>query len=132
MKSAAAGDNAIFDAADATLTEDWDAIRSAALGHYGQIDVFINNAGISNLGMDDPTSIEDWQTLMEVNSTSVFLGLRAIIPAMIDSGAGAIVNASLLYAILGSYGHPDTMHQKVPFGLIQKLPRLHMVLKAFA
>jgi len=106
MKSAAAGDKAIFDAADVTLADDWDAIRSAALSHYGQIDVCINNAGISNLGMDDPTSIEGWQTLMEVNSTSVFLGSRAIIPAMIDSGGGAIVNASSLYGILGSYGHP--------------------------
>jgi len=106
QKIQAAGGKAKFIAADVTSAEDWDAIKSAALRHYGQIDILINNAGISHLGISDPTSIDGWQTLMNVNSTSVFLGSRAIIPAMIDSGGGAIVNVSSLYGILGSPGHP--------------------------
>jgi len=106
QKIQAAGGKAQFIAADVTSAEDWEAIKSAALSHYDQIDVLINNAGISNLGMDDPNSIDGWHRLMEINSTSVFLGTRAIIPAMIESGGGAIVNVSSLYGILGSHGHP--------------------------
>jgi NAD(P)-dependent dehydrogenase (short-subunit alcohol dehydrogenase family) len=105
-KIQAAGGKAIFIAADITSAKDWDTVRDAALSHYGQVDILINNAGISNLRMEDTTSIEDWHTLMEVNSTSVFLGSRTIIPAMIESGGGAIVNVSSLYGILGSPGHP--------------------------
>ena len=87
------------DVADATSVE---AMVRFALETYGRLDVAVNNAGVG--GEAKPTgeySIESWDRVIDVNLNGVFYGMRYEIPAMLQSGGGAIVNMA---SILGSVG----------------------------
>ena len=70
----------------------WSPTRSAA---YGKLNMLVNNAGIS-LGHDvEETTLEEWDHLMSVNATGVFLGMKHAIAAMKDCGERcSIVNRS--------------------------------------
>jgi NAD(P)-dependent dehydrogenase (short-subunit alcohol dehydrogenase family) len=76
---------------------------------YGRIDTFFNNAGIegSKTGawaLIPDLSLEDFNQILTVNSTGVFLGLKHVIPVMVAGGGGAIVNTSSINGIKGARG----------------------------
>jgi len=71
---------------------------------YGALHILYNNAGIfppEDAGATD-TPESTWDRVMEVNLKGVWLSCRYGIPAMLDSGGGAIVNVSSLVALMGS------------------------------
>ncbi len=75
-----------------------------ALSTYGGVHVLFNNAGIfpdDDGGILD-TPPETWQRVMEVNLKGVWLGCRAAVPAMLDSGGGSIVNVASFVALVGA------------------------------
>lgn len=75
------------------------------LAEFGGIDVLVNNAGISGPNM--PTweyPVEDWRRVLDINLTGVFLCCRAIVPHMIASGYGRIVNVA---SVAGKEGNPN-------------------------
>ena len=67
----------------------------------GQIDVLINNAGISSVGLLTDLSDEEWRKLVDTNLSSVFYFCRAVVPEMVKRKEGAIINVS---SIFGTYG----------------------------
>lgn len=78
-----------------------------ALEVFGRIDLFFNNAGVegSRSGAWCPIpdlSRADFEEVMAVNATGVFLGLKHVIPPMAAGGGGAIVNTSSIYGLKGS------------------------------
>jgi NAD(P)-dependent dehydrogenase (short-subunit alcohol dehydrogenase family) len=80
------------------------AMVAAAVGTYGGLHVLFNNAGIfpaDDGGILD-TPPETWQRVMEVNLKGVWLGCRAAVPAMLDSGGGSIVNVASFVALVGA------------------------------
>ena len=80
------------------------AMVRAAVETYGRLDVLFNNAGIfpdDDGGVLD-TPPETWQRVMEVNLKGVWLGCRAAIPAMLDSGGGSIINVASFVALMGA------------------------------
>jgi NAD(P)-dependent dehydrogenase (short-subunit alcohol dehydrogenase family) len=90
--------DAIFVRADVSKPEDCEAMVAAAISRYERLDIAFNNAGIG--GESNPTgaySVEGWQKVIAINLSGVFYCLRYQIPAMLNSGGGAIVNmASIL------------------------------------
>lgn len=91
---------AMFQTHNISEQDDWDAVAKATLDAYGQIDILINNAGIS--GSDpDLLSRDIWDAQMQTNATGTFLGLRTIIPHMQKAGRGAIVNISSISGVVG-------------------------------
>jgi NAD(P)-dependent dehydrogenase (short-subunit alcohol dehydrogenase family) len=90
--------DAIFVRADVSKPEDCEAMVAATLETFGRLDIAFNNAGIggeANLTAD--YSIEGWQKVIDINLSGVFYCMKYEIPAMLTSGAGAIVNmASIL------------------------------------
>jgi len=95
-----AGGEAIFQKLDVTREADWETLVSATISAYGQIDVLINNAGVSG-SHPDLLNMETWDEQMTVNAKGVFLGMRAVIPAMQKAGGGSIVNISSISGIVG-------------------------------
>ena len=86
---------------DVTSAESWAALRERAREKFGEPSVLVNNAGISPKhnglkldGLDIP--LPEWQAVLDVNLTGVFLGIQALAPAMKNAGYGRIVNMSSL------------------------------------
>ena len=72
--------------------------------HFGKLDVLVNNAGISASGYQDLLERPAWDTVMAVNATGVFLGMKYAVPAMRQAGGGSIVNLSSISGVVGQDG----------------------------
>jgi 3alpha(or 20beta)-hydroxysteroid dehydrogenase len=84
--------------------EGWNALVDEIVQTDGSLDVLINNAGIfrSNRLIDTPT--DEFELVMNINCTGVFLGMRTAAPAMIKGGSGSIVNISSLAGMRAAAG----------------------------
>ena len=89
---------------DVTSLESWqDALRATA--GAGPLDALVNNAG--TVGAYEPITeiaLEDWERVVRINQTSVFYGMRTVLPGMIERRRGAIVNVSSMWGIIGASG----------------------------
>ena len=78
----------------------WRILSDRVLSQSRSIDVLVNNAGIggSQLPLADE-GLDSWQRVIAVNQTGVFLGMRAVLPAMRAQKSGSIVNISSIWGI---------------------------------
>ena len=76
------GGNSIFFKIDVTKEDDWKNIINYTINKYGLLNILVNNAGISMAKDIEETTIEDWNRVMTVNATGVFLGTKYAILAM--------------------------------------------------
>ncbi|PWW05103.1 NAD(P)-dependent dehydrogenase (short-subunit alcohol dehydrogenase family) [Paenibacillus cellulosilyticus] len=84
--------------------EQWIGVVAATVEAYGKVDILVNNAGISfAVGMLD-TTVEQWDKVMNINLSSVFLGMKHVVPHMQHNKGGSIVNISSIAGITGSQG----------------------------
>jgi NAD(P)-dependent dehydrogenase (short-subunit alcohol dehydrogenase family) len=98
------GYNAIFRKLDVSSEADWAAAVAAAIESFGKLTTLVNNAAVfSNLGVDE-LSLDEWNKVIAVNLTGVFLGMKAVLPELERTGNGTIVNISSLYAIIATDG----------------------------
>ena len=93
---------AVFVRLDVTSEADWKNAVAETASRFGKLDVLVNNAGIYLRGFVEETAPEDWDRVMEVNAKGAFLGTRAAIPAMRDSGGGSIVNIASFNSLVGT------------------------------
>ena len=98
----ASGTESLYVRLDVTSEADWESAVSAVVDEFGALDVLVNNAGIYNRAPVEDTTLEEWERVMDVNSTGVFLGTKHAIPAMRKSGGGSIVNMSSVAGLVGS------------------------------
>lgn len=87
--------------ADMGRPDDVRRMIDETLARYGRIDVLVNNAGYGIPGTVVDTSDADWEALMAVNVTGVFVACKAAIPAMAREGGGVIVNVASVVATVG-------------------------------
>ena len=73
----------------------------------GQIAVLVNNAGINRAGPLDTVTEEDWDDIMAVNLKGPFLVSQEVLPMMVGTGGGRIINIA---SVSGLYGGPTTAH----------------------
>jgi NAD(P)-dependent dehydrogenase (short-subunit alcohol dehydrogenase family) len=84
----------------ASLARAVDLTRDA----FGGIDVLHANAGVHGEGTAMETTVEHWDRVLAVNLTGVWLSIRAVLPAMVERGGGAIVTTASVAALAGVPG----------------------------
>ncbi|MGD9864797.1 MAG: SDR family NAD(P)-dependent oxidoreductase [Pseudodonghicola sp.] len=98
----ASGGKAEFIKHDAASEADWNTVAATVKEKAGRLDVLVNNAGILILKPAHETEPDEWDKVFNVNVKGVYLGIRACVPLMKDSGGGSIVNISSIYGIVGA------------------------------
>jgi NAD(P)-dependent dehydrogenase (short-subunit alcohol dehydrogenase family) len=101
----AAGGDAMFVRLDVSSEEDWKRAIDETRAAYGKLNVLVNNAGVS-LGHDiEETTLDEWNEVMAINATGVFLGMKYAIGAMKDlEEPCSIINHSSIDGQVGEAG----------------------------
>ncbi len=97
------GDAVTFIEHDVTSEADWAAVTTAIVEADGRIDVLVNNAGIFKIARLLDTTLDEWNRMIAINQTGVFLGLQACGRIMKAQASGSIINISSV-AGLGGVG----------------------------
>jgi gluconate 5-dehydrogenase len=117
--AAAVGEQATVQTADISREADVLALRDAVLGSHGRIDVLVNNAGVNAIFKGiERTSLQEWQAIIDVNLTGVFLCCKHLGSAM-DKG-GSIINIS---SVAGHGGLPRSVPYCASKGGVEMLSR---------
>lgn len=95
------GDRARFVELDVTDEHAWQSVVDGVLGEFGRIDVLVNNAAVHHIAPVATHSYADFQKLMRVNVDGTFLGMRAVLPKMLEAESGSIINVSSMDGIRG-------------------------------
>ncbi|MCX8454901.1 glucose 1-dehydrogenase [Paenarthrobacter ureafaciens] len=86
---------------DVTRPDDWESAVATAVNEFGGLDVLVNNAGIVNAAPIEDYTLDQWNTIIAVNLTGCFNGIKAAIPALKKSRGGSIINVSSIAGIRG-------------------------------
>ena len=97
------GGEAIAVQANIANLEDVKKLIDNTLNKFGRIDILVNNAGITRDKLLLRMKLDDWQTVIDLNLTGVFLCTQAVIKTMLKQKNGRIINVS---SIVGEVGNP--------------------------
>lgn len=112
----AAGGEATVCALDLANTAGIEPTLKALLGQVGQVDVLVNNAGITKDMLAMRMKLEDWEEVLRVNLTSAFVVTQVLMQPMIKKRWGRIINISSVVAQMGNAGQANYVASKA--GLI--------------
>jgi len=101
----AKGGKAIPHRVDVTQPGEVQGMVNAALESFGRIDILFNNAGISLRGPAESFSIEDWNQVIAINLTGMFVCAQTVGKVMIKQRGGKIINTASVSAELGHPGN---------------------------
>ena len=89
---------------DVASEESWNALVSDALRRYGRVDVLVNAAGVIGYEAIHELTREEWERIIRIDQTGVFLGMREVVPSMRKNGGGSIINFSSDWGVVGGVG----------------------------
>ncbi len=85
------------------------AVAAAARAGEGRLDVLLNNAGINVVKSTDAVTLEDWERVIRVDLTGVFLCRQAAARVMRRHGGGRIINMASIYGLVGPVLHAPAL-----------------------
>ncbi|MBK8493389.1 MAG: beta-ketoacyl-ACP reductase [Saprospirales bacterium] len=94
----------LVNTADLAATE---AAAKAVFDQYGQIDILINNAGVTRDATLKKMTVEQWDLVISVNLTGVFYCTKAVYPYMAEKNYGRIITASSIVGLHGNFGQTN-------------------------
>jgi NAD(P)-dependent dehydrogenase (short-subunit alcohol dehydrogenase family) len=107
-------------AGDVANAADSQRMVDTALKFNGTLDVLVNNAAIGIPGSLIDLSLEDWQSMLDINLTGPFLLMKAALPHMIKAGKGSIINISSLAGLRGAPGTPAYAAAKAGLNMLSQ------------
>ncbi|MGE5657766.1 MAG: 3-oxoacyl-ACP reductase family protein, partial [Actinomycetota bacterium] len=99
----AAGGEAIALPADVSKPDQVDTLFDSVTKQWGRVDVLVNNAGITRDTLLLRMKLEDWQAVIDLNLTGVFLCTKAVSKLMLKQKSGRIINIA---SVAGQMGNP--------------------------
>lgn len=114
------GGKAIYIKTDVSKEADVQHLMDDTVTRFGKIDILVANAGIDQISPAHETSLADWQKLIDINLSGVFLSNKYAILHMLNRQSGSIVNIS---SILGQVGQPDITAYAAAKGGVSNLTR---------
>jgi len=88
----------------------WVAIAESIQREYGRLDGLVNNAAIGSLATVEDETVDNWEQVMAIGSTGVWLGMKHLGPILASSGGGSIVNLSSILGTVGGLGNSAAYH----------------------
>ncbi|MEL7071497.1 MAG: 3-oxoacyl-[acyl-carrier-protein] reductase [Cyanobacteria bacterium J06581_3] len=101
------GGEAITLQADVSKADQVDTLIKSTMDKFGRIDVLVNNAGITRDTLLLRMKPEDWQAVIDLNLTGVFLCTRAVSKIMLKQRSGRIINISSVAGLIGNPGQAN-------------------------
>jgi NAD(P)-dependent dehydrogenase (short-subunit alcohol dehydrogenase family) len=95
-----------------------DAAMARTVGRHGRLDVLVASAGIAIRRPATELSLADWQAVVDVNLTGVFLCARSAARHMIAAGGGRIITIASIMGVVGGGAHPNSSYQASKGGVI--------------
>ncbi len=112
------GANAHFINFDVTSSAGWKAAIAETEARFGPVTVLVNNAGIvGSVSACADLDEDEYLRICAINQTSVFLGMKHVIPSMKKAGGGSIVNISSISGIVAIFGTPNVAYAASKFAL---------------
>ena len=106
----AEGHDAIYAHLDVLDESNWGEVIDQIMNTYDQLDILVNLAGMQDRGTLYDVDVNAWRKVMEISTTGILLGTRAVIPPMKKTGGGSIVNmSSMAGKFAGEYGSAYAM-----------------------
>jgi 3-oxoacyl-[acyl-carrier protein] reductase len=102
-----AGGRAWSHRADVAQEPEVEAMVKAVLERSGRLDVLVNNAGITRDGLLMRMKTADWQSVIDLNLTGVFLCSRAVCRTMLKARSGRIINITSVVGLMGNPGQAN-------------------------
>ena len=98
----------------ADVSQEKQVIDAVELGlkEFGEINALVNVVGIAHEAPLDRMELADWERIIRVNLTGMFLTSKYVLPGMLAKGKGNIVHMSSVQALLGFPGHPHYASSK--------------------
>ncbi|MEL6399472.1 MAG: 3-oxoacyl-[acyl-carrier-protein] reductase [Cyanobacteria bacterium J06626_4] len=101
------GGSAIALQADVSQADQVEALIKATTEKWGRVDVLVNNAGITRDTLLLRMKPEDWQAVIDLNLTGVFLCTRAVSKLMLKQRSGRIINIASVAGLMGNPGQAN-------------------------
>jgi len=86
---------------DVSGANQWQTVVDELINDLGRIDILVNNAGIFELGTLTSTTLDDWDRMIAINQTGVFVGMQTVAPHMRAQNSGSIINISSIAGLSG-------------------------------
>ncbi len=99
--------NAYTFKANVSDENDVESLIKAVLERSGKIDILVNNAGITRDGLLMRMKTQDWESVVNLNLTGVFLCTRAVARPMIKQKKGRIINVTSVVGLMGNAGQAN-------------------------
>jgi len=112
----AEGGQAVFEKVNTANFEEVEQATQKAVETFGQIDILINNAGITRDSSLKKMTPKQWQEVIDVNLTGVFNCTKCVSASMVEKNYGRIINTSSVVALYGNFGQTNYVATKA--GLI--------------
>lgn len=103
---------------DVSQPDQVDGMAAQAFERFGQVDILVNNAGISRRAPSVEMSLSDWQAVIDVNLTGVFICCQAFAPGMLERGYGRIINTASMSALIVNRDVPQAPYYATKAGVV--------------